>query len=154
MSQSLQCVQLWLLPVVLPEAPAAAPADGIERWSDIDEFPSYQCSTMGRFRNVRTGRLIRGTLARTGYIHINLTKHGKQHITQAHRVIAKTFLGTPSAPADWVVDHVNRDRTDNRLANLEWVTRRENALRYIAQRNRAKLRVELIHSAAHLGNLL
>jgi hypothetical protein len=134
--------QLWLFPADVVEVSAAIDSLTEERWIEIEGFPGYECSTNGRFRNVRNGRFLRGTLARTGYVHVGFLREGKHHVLPAHRLVAKAFLGTPQTPGDWVVDHINRRRTDNRLANLEWVTRSENARRYIAIRKGERLGAE------------
>jgi hypothetical protein len=38
-----------------------------ERWAPIPNFADYECSTLGRFRNVRTGRVLKGTLAKEAW---------------------------------------------------------------------------------------
>ena len=107
--------------------------DEPERWADMVEFPGYQCSTHGRFRNRRTGHLLTGTVAHNGYVHIGMRVCGAQIWRLAHRVIAETFLPKPSADSV-LVNHINRDRADNRAVNLEWVTPSQNAKHWIRLR--------------------
>lgn len=127
MSLGFQHTQLLLFPGLAPAMPPA-PKDGDdEQWANIDEFPGYQCSTLGRFRNVRTGQLLRGTVAHNGYVHIGMVRGRQQVWRLAHRVIATTFLQRPDTDREVVVNHINQDRADNRTCNLEWVTRRDNA---------------------------
>ena len=95
------------------------------------EFPGYQCSTLGRFRNLRTGRILKGTVAHNGYVHIGFAKDGRQIWKLAHRMVAQTFLSKPDVDAELIVNHLNRNRADNRSCNLEWVTRSENAKHWI-----------------------
>jgi len=134
MSTVLQEPQLWLFPGLLPAMPPLPSDDDEERWSDIDEFPGYQCSTLGRFRNVGTGQLLRGTIAHNGYVHIGLRRTGEQVWRLAHRIIAQTFLEQPDTDRELVVNHINQDRADNRTCNLEWVTRRDNAKHWLRLR--------------------
>lgn len=65
-----------------------------------------------------------------GYTHHLLTDDdGKRHELRTHRVIASAFIG----PVDgMVVDHVNFQRDDNRVDNLQVITQRENCMRSIA----------------------
>lgn len=97
-----------------------------EEWKQIDEFPNYQASTMGRFRNGLTGKLMGGTVSHNGYLHVGFILNGKQHTKLSHRIIAATFLEKPSDSHE-VVNHKNKIRHDNRASNLEWSTRSENA---------------------------
>lgn len=97
-----------------------------EEWRTIERFPLYEVSTMGRFRNKRNGKLLRGTKCWTGYTHIGLMGNGKQVTSLAHRLVVETFLEPPSA-AQTDVNHINKNRCDNRLSNLEWSTRSENS---------------------------
>lgn len=97
-----------------------------EDWRKISQFPQYEASTMGRFRNTATNKIMGGTVSHNGYLHVGFMVSKKQTTKLSHRIIAETFLEQPSA-AHCVVNHKNKVRTDNRLSNLEWMTRSENA---------------------------
>ncbi|MHB9008266.1 MAG: HNH endonuclease [Limisphaerales bacterium] len=129
-----QSPQLWLLPELRVEIPPAPGTDTDERWSNVPDFTGYQCSTLGRFRNSRTGQILRGTVAHNGYVHIGLSRNGQQLWRLAHRLIAATFLQRPQTDRELVVNHINQDRADNRTCNLEWVTRRDNAKHWLRLR--------------------
>jgi hypothetical protein len=47
-------------------------------------------------------------------------------LTKVHRIVAEAFIPNPHGKRE--VDHINRDRQDNRAANLQWATKRENML--------------------------
>lgn len=57
------------------------------------------------------------------------SQNGYMHISQkrVHRIVATAFHGTPPEP-EYVVDHIDTNRQNNRPENLRWVTRLENAL--------------------------
>ena len=134
-----------------PEMEVAFPQDRCPGdwviWADIAvppdyDFPGYECSTLGQFRNKKTGRALYGTLARTGYQNIGLVKNGKQLWRQVHVVIATVFLPKPDAPTRLQVGHINGMPTDNRVVNLTWCTQPENSrhgwlLRGIRNRQKA-----------------
>ena len=57
-----------------------------------------------------------------GYAFIVLGRRNKKY--NVHRIVAETFIPNPDNKPE--VDHINRIRSDNRVENLRWVTRREN----------------------------
>lgn len=61
---------------------------------------------------------------RNGYAEVALTKDGSTKTIPLHRLIAKHFVPNPENKP--CVNHKNGVKTDNRIANLEWVTKQEN----------------------------
>ena len=97
-----------------------------EEWKTVVGFPGYEVSTVGRFRNKRTGKYLCGTAVHNGYQHIGLMLGGVQVTKLSHRLIAETFLEKPSEKHS-DVNHKNKIRSDNRVTNLEWSTRSYNS---------------------------
>lgn len=69
--------------------------------------------------NGRSPRLTFGTKGINGYLKVGV--HGKTY--SVHRLIAETFIANNDNKP--TVDHINRDKTDNRVCNLRWATHRE-----------------------------
>jgi hypothetical protein len=114
-------------------------SETIEQWKTISSFPAYQCSTLGRFRSHKRRRLMKIRVTTNNYQVIGLTgTDGIQKTVLAHKLIAETWLVKPDAngfPLE--VNHKNRIKTDNRMVNLEWVTRSEN-MRHVWATKRGK----------------
>lgn len=100
--------------------------DAQEEWRSVTGFVRYEVSSMGRFRRKATGTILVGHNAWTGYNHIGLLRDGKQIFKLSHRLVAEAFLVKPSEKHE-VVNHKNKVRNDNRVSNLEWFTRSQNA---------------------------
>jgi hypothetical protein len=60
------------------EASVSIPQYKDETWRVIGGFTDYEVSSMGRFRQRRSYRVLNGTVANNGYIHIGLMRHGRQ----------------------------------------------------------------------------
>lgn len=93
----------------------------IEKWVPVSNAPEYQVSDLGRVR--RGDRVLRPWLNQTGYRFIDI----RQRKMRLHRLVYQEFCGPVSDGV--VIDHVNGDKQDNRLANLEAVTQKENMRR-------------------------
>ena len=80
----------------------------------------WEVSTEGRIRCNGKERKYFTSKGDGGYLRIN-NRGGSQLI---HRIVAEAFIPNPENKP--CVDHINRDRTDNRVENLRWVTMKEN----------------------------
>jgi hypothetical protein len=101
-----------------------------EVWRPIpDTDMLYFASTLGRIKRIFGTRekVIVGHLDKRGYRHHHISVHGRKIMLFAHAMIASAFLG--ERPGHLQVDHVNGKKTDNRPANLEYVTNSENMRR-------------------------
>ena len=86
----------------------------------------YRISDPGRILSLRTGKLRKDVNSGRGYRAIQLSNSDSiKNREYVHRVVAMAFLGDPPSE-DAQVNHLNLDKTDNRLSNLEWVTPAEN----------------------------
>lgn len=97
-----------------------------EQWKDIQEYPEYQVSTLGRVRNTKKQGIRIPDINSKGYARLRLVREGKIIRKFVHRLVAEAFIENPDGKE--MVDHINGDRKDNRLCNLRWTTRSENML--------------------------
>lgn len=101
-----------------------------EEWKDIPGFDGrYQASTLGRIRRAKNkngvpaGKILRPSSKRK-YQNVTLyTSSGRVYST-VHRLIARVFIG--ECPENLEVNHKNGNTHDNRIVNLEYVTKSEN----------------------------
>ena len=104
-----------------------------EIWKNVDGFPGYQVSSEGRvkcfrdFHGIITDefRLLKPLLNKDDYYYVDVyTESGKQVHKRIHRLVADAFLG--SQP-NLVVNHIDGNKHNNDISNLEWVTPEENS---------------------------
>jgi hypothetical protein len=104
-----------------------------ERWRVIPDFTNYEVSDRGLVRNRTTEKLLTPFLDHGGYARVGLFDAPRRTTRSIHRLVAIAFLGQ-SEDKKAEVDHINRDRADNRLENLKWVTPLENAMNTVIYR--------------------
>lgn len=87
------------------------------------KYKGYFANTNGEVIGKR-GNVLTPSFNRQGYMRVGIYTNGKLKTISAHRLIAETFIDNINQKKD--VNHKNGIKTDNRVNNLEWVTRAEN----------------------------
>ena len=108
-----------------------------EIWKDINGYEGlYQISNFGIVKSVDRiskhsngdltlkGKILKKNKNSKGYLYLSLCKNGKYRQYLIHRLVAEHFIPNPDNKP--YIDHINTDRSDNRVENLRWVTHKEN----------------------------
>lgn len=103
-----------------------------EIWRTVKDFENYEVSNMGNIRSKKNG-LLKPQNTIYGYKSIILykrVKYGKTVIKCAriHRLVLQAFEPIEN-PEKMQVNHIDNDRSNNRLDNLEWTTPKQNCNR-------------------------
>ena len=109
-------------------------AEDIEEWRYIEGYEGlYQVSSKGKIKSVertdRNNHKVKEKIRKLnsdkyGYLMVNLWKDGTNKTSYIHRLVAQAFIPNPDNKP--CIDHINTDKTDNRVENLRWVTPKEN----------------------------
>lgn len=73
-----------------------------------------------------------------GYVHVGLCKEGKMKLYNVHRLVAQAFIPNPNDLP--VVHHIDDNKSNNRVSNLQWCTQKENVHHTIAAGNHGRMR--------------
>lgn len=120
--------------------PAETRHDANEIWKDVKGYEGlYLVSNKGRiksldrligYRGARLrkwrGAMKKLTLLDKGYLKVTLHKNGKPETFEVQRIVAEAFLENPHGKTQ--VNHIDGNKTNNNVENLEWVTPRENSI--------------------------
>lgn len=99
-----------------------------EQWRDIDGYEGvYQVSDFGRVRSLKYGkvRVLKPQKNKCGYLIVGLYKDGKRKGITVHRLVADAFIPN-NDDAKNEINHINEDKEDNKVSNLEYCDRRYN----------------------------
>lgn len=93
---------------------------------EIEGHPKYFIYPDGRVWSsvMGTGRFLKPHENNWGYYQVGLYYGEKKQKTLIHRLIGIHYIPNPENKP--CIDHINRDRSDNRICNLRWVTHLEN----------------------------
>ena len=90
----------------------------------IKGFENYIIFEDGMIINFWTGLEIKTWIVQDGYYQTKLSKNGKPKHFYLHRLLGEAFI--PNTENKPFIDHIDRNRTNNELSNLHWVTSLEN----------------------------
>ena len=93
-----------------------------EEWRDIEGYPRYNVSNLGRVRsNIRESKLLNPYLScNNDYYSVSLFSKGKRHIRLVHRLVLMAFKKNPNPGYFDRCDHINQNKRDNNINNLRW----------------------------------
>nr|DAU88802.1 MAG TPA: homing endonuclease [Caudoviricetes sp.] len=131
-----------------------------EIWKDIIGYEDYyQVSNKGNIRSkdrwyngdylknkpiiFRKGVDIKPIPNKYGYLTVCLKKHSKGKTIPVHKLVATAFIEKTISKT--CIDHINGDRTDNRVENLRWVTIKENQNNPITKRRLSECKIGTKH---------
>ena len=94
-----------------------------EIWKVISGWPNYEVSNLGRVRNITRDYILKPIKQNTGYTQVALSKNDTRKNFSIHRLVASEFIGLP---VGMVVNHLDFNKENNALENLQVCTQKEN----------------------------
>lgn len=102
--------------------------EGLYQVSDWGNVRSVERYVSGKSSSARLlpERILKNNLNKMGYYLVGLMKDGKQSTKKVHQLVAEAFLNHKPCGMSFVVDHIDANKLNNRLDNLQVLTHREN----------------------------
>lgn len=99
-----------------------------KQMKEIKDFPGYYITEDGRVFSDKQSKLkeLKIQCSNKGYYMIGFKKNKKQYFKSIHRLVAEHYINNPySLPQ---VNHIDENKLNNHVSNLEWVTQKENLI--------------------------
>lgn len=91
---------------------------------EVIDYPNYKIYPDGKVWSQRNNKFLAPAINEKGYYVYNLCNEGQRKIFKIHKLVAIHYIPNPDNLNE--VDHIDRDKANNNVENLRWVTRREN----------------------------
>lgn len=96
-----------------------------KEWKSIDGYDGlYEVSNTGEVKSLLKDRLLKPSNTTRGYLEVTLTKNKTHNKFKVHRLVAHAFLINPENKK--CVNHIDGDKHNNFVSNLEWCSDSEN----------------------------
>lgn len=127
----------------------------MSKWKDIPEYKGlYQASENGEIKSLpRQGSygIILKQVKIGEYLSVNLSKNGKSKIKRVHRAVAEAFISNEENKP--IVNHIDGNKLNNNVFNLEWSTHKENT-RHAIKNGLRKLKIPTKKDTNEIKKLL
>jgi hypothetical protein len=98
----------------------------LEIWKSVNEYEGiYEVSNLGNVK--RNDKTLKPWINNSGYYSVSLSKNGIRKVRTVHQLESESFLNFIQCGYKLVINHIDFNRLNNHLENLEIVTQRENA---------------------------
>lgn len=102
-------------------------------WGEMEDCPNYFVSKEGEVFSSKLNKVINQSINTNGYRTVNLSVDGKRKRLLVHRLVALAFIPNPENKP--VVNHIDCNRSNASVDNLEWVTYSENSIHMVNSYN-------------------
>jgi len=99
---------------------------------EILNYPNYLIYNDGRVYNKKYNRFLKPIVV-CGYLHVDLYNNNVRQRLKIHRLVALHYLNNVEGKD--FIDHIDRDKTNNKVSNLRWVNRSENQINRMFKNN-------------------
>ncbi len=114
------------------------------QWKKIDGFENYSVSNTGLVRNDITEKTLKLHIGNHGYYMVNLWKNNKGNWRLVHRLVATAFI--PNIENKRCVNHIDGNKKNNAVYNLEWCTYSENQIHRCKVLNKTRFPEEALNA--------
>ena len=140
-----------------------------EIFKEVNDYPEYQVSNFGNVKSLKYGKelILKLGESSNGYLYVGLSEDKIRKTLAVHKLVAIAFLNHEPLGYKITVDHIDNDKHNNRLYNLQLISQRENISKYhyskktsskylnvswIKKHKRWRVAIRIKGKSIHVGN--
>lgn len=114
----------------------------MEQWKNVNGYPDYAISSLGNVKSLRFSRFLKPSKSNNQYLYVNLMCNKIKKTIAVHKLVMEHF-GITKPDNGYVIDHIDGNKSNNDMDNLQWVSVSENTTRYYGNQDKHKTVKEL-----------
>ena len=91
---------------------------------EINGFENYLIYEDGKVFSKKSNKFLKPFNTKKGYLHIDLHNNKKRKTHKIHRLVGLHYIPNPDNKPQ--IDHIDRNKLNNDISNLRWMTNKEN----------------------------
>jgi hypothetical protein len=111
-----------------------------EKWVESIDFPNYEVSNTGKIRRSKNQRELKLTINSSSYVVARIYYNKKKYTKSISKMVWEAFNGYKCTE---VIDHIDRNKSNNNLSNLRCISHKENSLNRTIYHNNYQLTDEI-----------
>lgn len=124
----------------------------MEEWKTIKDYPDYAISNFGQIKSLKFNRILKNAKNSNGYFYVNLVKNKIPKSHAVHKLVMKHF--GPEEPENSIIDHIDHNKINNNIENLQWMTIKENTEKYYGNHDKKKEIVRLYSEGKNIKEII
>ena len=125
----------------------------MENWKTIEGYEDYAISDLGNVKSIRFDRLLKPSVNGSGYQYVNLVRSKVIKTHSVHKMVMEHF-GETKTQQNFIIDHVDGVKTNNKIENLQWMTIQHNTTKFYGNADKKKQVVEMFNAGLKVKEIV